>query len=218
MKRLVIICEGQTENEFCKDILGDELRGYFNSLDYPLIKHSGGGIVEWKRLRDQILRHLSETTDTFVTTFIDYYGIEDKHNFPGWQEAKSINDKYERIKFIEEAMKHDIPENVSYRFIPYIQLHEFETLLFSNIKVFKDNYEEESVDFRRLEGIVQEFPNPEDINCGKKTAPSKRIENAVSDYNKVIDGNSLAMDIGIKTIRSKCPHFNAWINQIENIN
>ena len=54
MKRLVIICEGPTEKEFCKDLLASALNSYEIYVDTPLIKHSGGGIVRWNVLKRQI--------------------------------------------------------------------------------------------------------------------------------------------------------------------
>jgi hypothetical protein len=37
-------------------------------------------------------------------------------------------------------MKEYIDESIRYRFIPYMQLHEFEGLLFNNIEVFLSKY------------------------------------------------------------------------------
>jgi hypothetical protein len=34
-------------------------------------------------------------------------------------------------------------------------------------------------------------------------------------FSKVADGVLIASDIGIETIRKECPHFNAWIEQLE---
>lgn len=216
MRRLIIICEGQTENEFCKDVLSDSLKDKYYTLDFPLVKHSGGGIVHWKKLREQIIRHLNEN-DTVVTTFIDYYGIPDNFDFPGWEEAKAIQQIYDRIAYLEVAMSNDIPEEVRYRFIPYIQIHEFEALLFSNIDAFKENFEDSAMDFQQLKDAVDIFDTPEDINNGKTTAPSKRIQSAIPEYNKVIYGNCIAMDIGLKTMREKCHHFNEWVTKLENV-
>lgn len=216
MKRLIIVCEGQTEHEFCKDVLYDSLKNNFDTLDFPLVKHSGGGIVPWRKLKEQIIRHLQES-NSFVTTFIDYYGIPDDFCFPQWKSSKQIAGIFDRIKFLEDAMLQDLPENVRYRFIPYIQIHEFEALLFSNIDVFKDNFDEDSIKFAQLQDAVNSFPSPEHINNGRATAPSKRLQRAVPDYNKVIFGNCIAIDIGLETMRKKCQHFNQWLEKLENI-
>jgi len=214
MKRLIIICEGQTEVEFCKILLVPMFaqKGIF--IQTPLIKVSGGGIVKWSLLKKQIVKHLHET-DVFVTTFIDYYGIHDQHSFPNWAESKAIIDKSERLDYIESSMKNDLSEDIRFRFIPYIQLHEFEGLLFNNIESFDTNFEaSELKDRAELVKIIEKFPNSELINDDPKTAPSKRLDRLIDGYNKVIFGPLLAESIGIERIRLKSPRFNSWITSL----
>lgn len=45
MKRVIIICEGPTEQEFCTEILGLELAKHHVYVEAPLIKHSWLGEV-----------------------------------------------------------------------------------------------------------------------------------------------------------------------------
>lgn len=45
MKRLIIVCEGPTEHEFCMDVLSPILQKGDIYLDAPLVKKSNGGIV-----------------------------------------------------------------------------------------------------------------------------------------------------------------------------
>ena len=216
MKRLIIVCEGPTEKEFCMDVLAPHFLQKGISVNSPLIKHSGGGIVSWRILKSQIERHLNEA-DVVVTTLIDYYGIKDAHLFPCWKESKAVTGNRKKVLFLEEAMRKELADSVRYRFFPYLQLHEFESLLFSNIRVFKQNFAESELNYSMLEAAIREFPNPEDINNNPLTAPSKRIEAAIAGYNKVLYGNSLAMDIGLEQLRTSCPHFNDWISSLENI-
>jgi Domain of unknown function (DUF4276) len=122
------------------------------------------------------------------------------------------------MTFLEDAMKALIDPKLSHRFIPYIQLHEFEGLLFSNIDVFKTQIaENEFRDFNELAKTIQDNPNPELINDGKLTAPSKRLERLIIGYNKPVYGSILAEAIGLQRIRSKCPRFNHWINTLEGV-
>ena len=100
MKRLIIICEGPTEVEICKDILQSYFFARNIDMRPVLIKRSKGGIVPWSILKAQIEKHLYEE-GTYVTTFIDFYGIEGKHAFPKWIEAQEINDKNSRMDFLE---------------------------------------------------------------------------------------------------------------------
>jgi hypothetical protein len=131
MKRIIIICEGPTEQEFCKDVLQQHFNKRQIYLHSPSIKKSGGGIVAWGILKKQIENHLSQEKEAYVTTLIDYYGIHPKHQSPGWDSANQIIDKNKRIDFLENAMKDTLEPNLKQRFIPYIQLHEFEGLLFN---------------------------------------------------------------------------------------
>ncbi len=218
MKRLIIICEGQTEQEFCNDVL----RPYFLSkniqIDFPKIKETGGGIVAWKVLKNQIEMHLKQEQSATVTTLIDFYGLKENHHYPSWVASKNVANKAERMLALEKAMLNDIETSLQWRFIPYIQLHEFEGLLFSDIDVFKVNFEEnEFANFSYLLQTIQQHPNPETINDGKETAPSKRLEKIFKSYNKVNLGSLIAQEIGISKIREKCPRFNHWITQLASV-
>lgn len=218
MKRVIIICEGQTEEEFCKKLLVPFFFDKGISIDTPLIKHSHGGIVSWGRLKKEIRNYLSFDKTAYVTTFIDYYGIKVEHEFPQWEEAKRISDKYECMRILENAMKNDIEESYRYRFLPYIQLHEFEGLLFSNIEIIKAQIpKEELIGLKELEQISDTYENPELINDGKETSPSHRLDRIIRGYNKVVYGSILAELITLKRIREKCPGFNKWINTILSI-
>jgi hypothetical protein len=216
MKRLIIICEGETEQEFCKDVLYNHFINKDIVIKTPLIKKSMGGIVAWEHIKNQILLHLKE--DVIVTLLIDYYGIKDYHNFPKWVESKAIVNKIDRMTYLENAMKEDIDDSTRFRFIPYIQLHEFEGLLFNNIETFKSNIpKNEFTDIRELESTINSNANPELINDGDKTAPSKRLERLISGYNKIVYGAILAEKIGLERLRAKALRFNEWITKLENI-
>lgn len=214
MKRLIIICEGPTEQAFCNDILRDHFLPKGILLDAPTIKHSNGGIVAWETLKKQIITHLNEG-NCIVSLFVDYYRIRDSYNFPGWMNSKSITDIYDRMRYLFEQMSLDIEINLRSRFIPYIQLHEFEGLLFSDISVFPNNFTKDELDFSLLETAVKSAHTPEEINNGPNTAPSERLKRAIKGYDKIVYGSCLASDIGLKTIREKCILFNEWIEKLE---
>jgi len=84
VKRLIVICEGPTEQEFCKDVLTPYFSNKNILIQAPLIKKSGGGVVPWLTLKKQIETHLKQDTNAMVTTLIDYYGIPERYNYPGW--------------------------------------------------------------------------------------------------------------------------------------
>ncbi len=216
MKRLIIVCEGPTENEFCLELVAPKLLKADIYVEAPLIKKSNGGIVSWPAIKRQLERHLHEG-NAYVSLMVDYYGIKDSHGFPGWQESKVIYPMSARWQFLCNRMKTDITSELSSRFIPYIQIHEFESLLFSDIEVFRNNFASNELDFSILEVAIQEFPNPEDINSRPTLAPSKRLIEAIPGYDKIIYGNCLAADIGLDKIMEKCPLFSQWVTSLQNI-
>lgn len=218
MKRLIIICEGQTEQEFCSDVLIPYLAAKGIYVGNPLIKKSGGGIVPWETLGKQIETHLKQDANAFVSTLIDYYGIPSQYEYPLWEEAHYEQNKQIRMDLLERGMYQAIDENYRNRFIPYIQLHEFEGLLFNNINVFRNNFStNEFNDFQSFERIFNQYDNPEEINDGVTSAPSKRLRHHIKGYDKIVYGATLASEIGLSKIREKCPRFNQWINKLENI-
>lgn len=214
MKRLIIICEGATEQAFCNDVLRDYFLTKDILIEAPTIKHSNGGIVAWDTLKKQIIKHLNEGNCT-VSLLVDYYRIRDSYHFPGWMESNGIANLYDRMHYLFEQMALDMDEAQRPRFIPYIQLHEFEGLLFSDISVFPRNFTKEQLDFPQLERAVNDFKTPEEINNSPATAPSERLKKAINGYDKVTDGAFLALEIGLETIRKKCILFNEWIERLE---
>lgn len=218
MKRLIIVCEGQTEQEFCNDILQPHFIQFGIVIQNPTIKKTAGGIVNWSSLKHQIETHLKQDPTAFVTTLIDFYGIHANHNYPNWLQANQHNNKNVGMDLMEQGMLSSIPAQLHQRFIPYIQLHEFEGLLFCDINVFDNGFEEnEFLDYDYLVQTINENENPELINDSSITAPSKRLLKIIKDYSKITHGSLIAQDIGINKIRAKCPRFNKWIDDLEHI-
>lgn len=215
MKKLIFICEGDTEQYFCKEILESHFLAKGIQIQYPLIIHSNGGIVKWEHIKTQINNHFATDNDVFITTFIDYYGMYDHHNFPDWAVAEAEPNKSSRMNILETGMKNDV--NPAIKFIPYVQLHEFEGLVFSDHAAFVNYYDPADADYTALQTICTNYPNPEDINNSKATAPSKRLLNHIPRYLKKIDGIDLLKQIGLQGVRNKCPRFNDWITALEAI-
>lgn len=157
--------------------------------------------MSWDALKQEIKTHLKGgNCSSYVTTLIDLYGLP--------------KDYYQDIEFnvelIEQRMYNQI-NNV--RFIPYIQKHEFEALIFCSSTPFRQIFECDDA-IPGIEKIIQQFPNPEDINQGATTAPSKRIKKLIPEYEKPLDGIRLVELVGIDQIREKCPKFNKWIEKL----
>jgi hypothetical protein len=219
MQRIIVICEGETEREFCNTILSPFFLKKEIFIQPPLIKKSMGGIVNWSDLRKQIILHLKHDRTAFVTTLIDYYGLYSKYNFPKWDEAESQSDKNNRMDILEKGMSNSIEEEFRFRFIPYLQLHEFEGLLFNDINIFFEQIpKNELVGLDELKSTFSNFSNPEMINNNRQTSPSHRLQRIILGYDKIVYGNILAEAIGLEKIRTKSPRFNNWINNLEQLN
>lgn len=108
---------------------------------------------------------------------------------------------------------------VDLRFVrPYVQMYEFEGLLFSDIEQFQYVLDGWDAEVRKiLIRIREQFSTPEDINNSRQTAPSKRILDAFPNgsYNKTEHGPVIADAIGLEKIRQQCPNFNAWMSMLE---
>ena len=217
MKKLIIICEGKTEQLFCKNLLEEHFKSLDIIIEYPLISHSNGGIVKWVHLKNQIESYLNIEKNCYVTTFIDYYGIEYHHDFPDWYDAVAEADKNNKMTILENAMLSDIQNELKARFIPYIQLHEFEALAFSEYDAFEKYYEPIEANFVNLKSICDSNPNPETINNAPATAPSKRLLNNIPGYDKISHGIDICEMIGLNKIIDKCARFSIWINKLEGI-
>ena len=210
MKTVIIICEGPTEEVFCRNLLSQYLQNSCR-IEIRLL----GGNCNWQRIKDMAEKALKQQKNALVTTFFDYYGVKTK-KFPNWKETVGINkaNVRERIEILENGMLEEIDTNLRYRFIPYVQLHEFEALLFNNIEVFDEMFEFEQYDRAELLNIFDEFPDPEMIDQGTETSPSHRLIKIIPAYRKVIQGNAIAEKIGIEQIRQNNKHFNDWIEQL----
>lgn len=217
MKKLIIICEGQTEQSFCKKILKDHLKQFNIEIEYPLISHSDGGIVKWIHLKTQIESTLTINPEYYVTTFIDYYGMEFHHDFPSWNITLSQSDKSDRMDTLENGMINDLTASMKPQFIPFVQLHEFEALVFSDYDKFEDYYESSEANFGALSVICKANPNPETINDSPLTAPSKRLSTNIRRYDKIDHGVDICELIGLVTMRTKSPRFDKWIDNLEHI-
>ncbi|HUT47348.1 MAG TPA: DUF4276 family protein [Sedimentisphaerales bacterium] len=217
MVKIHVLVEGQTEETFVNRIL----RSHFWPLGvYPYPRQLGkpghySGIVEYPRARGDILATLEEDTDSFCTTMFDYYGMPNS-----WPEREVARNKpfAEKPITIEKAMLADVVSELgqsfdSTRFIPYVQMHEFEALLFSDPKLLADGLELPNE--TEVQRIRDQFQSPEEINDGQETAPSKRILQLNSGYSKVMDGVLISQKIGLSAMRSQCAHFHEWIQRLE---
>ncbi|MEA1962091.1 MAG: DUF4276 family protein [Bacillota bacterium] len=219
---LNVVVEGQTEETFVRDVLAPYwgAKGIFAVARCVETgrKHGRvykGGGRNYEKIRRDVLNWISQRPDAYCTTMFDLYGLP--HNFPGKTSNVLNYDPYVKVSHLESFFADDIN---NHRFVPYIQLHEFEALLFAGIEKINDFYFGKNRVIERLKTIADSFDSPELINDGHETAPSKRIISAIPEYkdNKVLIGPATANAIGLLMLREKCSHFDEWLKKIEHLN
>ncbi len=223
--RLNVLCEGNAEQEFVEKILSPHLleKNIITSAQRVYTKKdrnkiTRGGVTKYKKIKDDLKFWFATESGNNIrfTTFIDYYGIPE--DFPGLHEEVRITSPYDRIKIMELRFAEDISHD--YRFIPYIQLHEFEALLFVEPKRLNHLYFNRESEVDMLEQMLNATmdQNPELINNNKETAPSKRILSLIPEYDKCAGANMLLSEVGLSNLRRSCKHFHEWIDKLENLN
>ena len=210
MTRLAVSVEGQTEEEFVKQVLAGHLRER-RVEPTPIVLgrargRSGGGNVSSARLVLDMVR-LLRSFDA-VTSLVDFYGFRGKGD-------RSVED-------LEAHLRDEIAGRIGSsqdagKVVPYVQRHEFEGLLFANIEVFSEQVDFPSGCRDELQDVREKFTTPEDINDHPQTAPSKRIAKVIPRYRKPLHGPLLAEKIGLDRIRVECPRFDAWVKRLESL-
>lgn len=225
MARLYLFAERPTEQTFADVLIKPHLAQYQVFMHNPILiahskkkgrVHRGGG-RNYAPMKNDIIRFLNQekAADVFFTTMIDLYAISDE--FPGLDESKSLRQNpFERVTLLEQRFAEDINDR---RFIPYIQLHEYEAYLFSDPACFEYLGGGNTKGVETLQTIASQYETPELINDGEQTAPSKRIIAQFPDYDKAKStfGPQLAEKIGLQVIRRTCLHFDEWLSKLESL-
>jgi hypothetical protein len=219
MSEVVAIVEGQTEAIFINDLITPYLaqKGIF--LTPIVVSKPGqkGGDIRFARVKRDLELHLKQRHDTYVTLFVDYYGI--RNDWPGIEEARRKKLPAKIAEIVNRATMDAVQSlfgdtDPVRRFIPYVAVHEFETLLFSDAEILAA---ELGVEPARVNAILAECGEPEKINNSSETAPSKRIEALNDRFKKTSTGIAVARAVGLSKMRSACPLFNEWMTTLESL-
>lgn len=228
MTRLFVLVEGQTEERFVEDLLAPHLysKGFTQVaariVGKPSARNRRGGIVSWPVAREEFLSRLREDRNCHLTTIVDYYAMpaEGADAWPGRHSAAS-GPKSDRASIVETKIFEEIAAALGSsfdpnRFIPFVVMHEFEALLFSNCLQLAADANDSAV-AASLQEIRDSFATPEDIDDSVDNAPSKRILKVWPKFKKALDGIKVAERIGLPRIRQECPHFNRWLSRLESL-
>ncbi len=228
MPRLLLHVEGQTEETFVNEVLQDHLvsRGYSSvsarRLGKARQRSERGGVPPWKIALRDIRNHLREDSDCIAGTLVDYYGLpaDGEGAWPGRVEASRISGTVEeRVEAVERSLAAAVQEAMGgsfnpRRFVPYVMMHEFEAMLFSDCRSFSRAIGEPEL-CGELQAIRESFDTPEEIDDSRETAPSKRICSLFPEYQKPQMGTLGVLEIGLEKIRAECPHFHRWLERLE---
>ena len=206
--RLAIVVEGRTEEEFVKQVLYGHLINHGVSTAPIVIGPPGhrGGRVTVNRIATHV-QWLVQNFDA-ITTLVDFYGFQDRPTDDVDELQSHIDAACQPV-----ASRPLRPDRV----FAYVQRHEFEALLFSDVSAFRAAPVTSEEAISRLESVRQAYPSPEDIDDGRDTAPSKRIEVALPGYRKPTHGIAVAADVGIDAMKRECPRFAAWLTRLESL-
>ena len=179
-----------------------------------------GGIRGWNSLRGDILNHLRQDPHCLATTMVDYYALPQSGEkaWPGRREAARLPFPRKAVT-VQAALLADIGAALGSsfnpaRFAPYVMMHEFEGLLFSDCDGFSRGIGRPEL-APALRAIRDQFGSPEEINDSPTTCPSRRVADLVPGYEKPLLGTLAVLEIGLPAIRAECPLFRAWLERLE---
>jgi len=220
MRRVHIICEGQTEETFVNEVLAPHLHRFDVFPSAALVGKPGhkGGHVTTRRMATDVKLRLLDDPTACCTTFFDFYGLDS--DFVGKAAAATKRTPGDKAHDIEIALRNHVMEltddTAIQRFFPYVQMYEFEGLLFSDPGKLAAGVSR--TDLTETFTVIRDgFSSPEEINDSPVTAPSKRILALMPEYDKPLHGSLASLEIGLDVIRSACPRFNSWVEWMESL-
>jgi|694.fasta_scaffold94246_5 hypothetical protein len=224
VRRLMVAVEGPTEDNFVRQILHPHLWSHGIAVSSTIVgkakaaargnsgkgSRGGGCYADWERDIHNCLKD-NPSRDFRLTTLFDLYGLPG--DFPGRDRIASDRSQADRCDRLQRILACQIND---WRFIPYLQLHEFEALVMACLPDLEALYDapDQLAGLARLRAEVASL-KPEEINDSKVTAPSKRLERLVPGYRKQQDGPDAIELAGLPSVRLQCPRFGAWLTQLE---
>ena len=213
-----LVVEGATEQLFVELILAPycAVHGvYLHPTQVPK-KGAKGGDVRFARVKTCVGNFLKQRSDTRVGTFFDYYGLKDWPSLDEVRTAQGLSTAAIEKRLNDSAaaeLTREFPLlNVADRFVPFIAVHEFEALLFSDATLLASSL---GIDVALIDETLRVYGSPEAINTRPDKIPSRQIANWLDGrYIKTVQGVAIADKIGIDKMRAACPNFDDWLNRL----
>ncbi len=223
MKRVCVVCEGQSEETVVRAVISPALQSSGINLSGQTVQtspgHKGGGL-SYARVKNAIKNTLNQRSAPVVTTFFDLYALST--DFPGYDAAQKKNSYTDKLKCLEDEFHKDILKETKCRperFIPYIQPHELEALLFTDISALVSINPNWSTAKDELSQIRNKVSTPEEINDRRETKPAAHLERLLINpsYRKTLHASQAAAKAGLSKIEAACPHFSGWLTKLRSI-
>lgn len=214
--RVNVLVEGQTEETFVREVIAPHLAGFQVWATARIVETSKGykgGAVSFAKMEQQVRRWCLQDPTATITTMFDVYGLP--NDFPGGAHWIANANPETQAAALETAFQTAVGQP---NFLPYLQLHEFEALLFSDLNKF--SYADVAPQaIAALHQQLAGFATPEHVNNSPQTAPSKRIIQLWPGYekSKPLNGALIALAIGLPAMRQACLRFDAWISKLEGL-
>jgi len=216
--RLYLTVEGETERTFAERTLKPHLARFHVDVRPSIVitnrkLGTRGGGLGYARIEKDIRNRMKEdqTPEARFSTMLDLYALPS--DFPECEEAAKKATGAMKVTHLEKALSARFGDP---RFMPYLQLHEFEAILYCDLAEVERRLD--GVSLKRLKAETAGVP-PEDINDREESAPSRRLVKHIPSFKKlkVRVGALAAGAIGLQVIRAKCPHFNDWLTRLEKL-
>jgi hypothetical protein len=224
MKRLYLTVEGQTEAAFASRVLTPHLTN-FNVFLFPprftgLHRRRRGRIPQGGLLNTfghalADMRTWLKEDPSSVARFsmmVDLYSLPS--DFLGFGAGMARPTGREQAITLQQSLAAEVEDA---RFIPYLQVHEYEALVLVDPRRIGSIYDATHAQLEALCKECSTYTTPEEINHGRQSHPKYRIQQRVPDYDENVAGPLLAEDIGLPTLRERCPHFGEWLTRLEQL-
>lgn len=218
--RVVVVCEGETEEEFVRDVLAPGFYGLGLFLEPQMVETSPGhrgGALNYDRVKLHLRNTLRQKSAPVVTTLFDLYKLDKR--FPGYEASRGMPDLGQRLAVLQREWHADVVAEAGCqpsRFIPYLQPYEFEALLFSDVPTLtrvEPGWQAASAALAAARAAAR---SPEHINDRPETKPAAHLERELRNpsYRKRRHGPIVAQKIGLTKIEAECAFFAAWLAQL----
>lgn len=219
MRDVLVLCEGQTEREFCRNVLAEYVAASGIALAGMIFgrpHRKRGGMRPWAAYRSELVRLAKERADRYVGLLVDFYAMPS--DWPGRTTAV-VKPLAERGKYVESELRGNLGPELGHRFLPCVQLHEFEALLFVSpdktaLSLLGAGSEMAQELQELTEILARAGGNVEEIDDSPSKAPSKRLKRVFPDYDKVAAGVAATQEAGVDVLRAGCPWLDRWLRTI----